>query len=222
MKAQLKMMGISYDWGREISTCDPEYIKQQQKLFIKFFKANLLYKKEAWANWDPVENTVLANEQVIDGKGWRSGAKVERKLLNQWFLNITKFSNDLLSDLDLLDKWPENVKIMQRNWIGKSVGADIQFEIVNNEKIKIRDKNITVYTTRPDTIYGASFLALAPDHKLSKLLSDSNHAIKKFIKDWEKTFSNEESIDKGPKEGVFTNLFVIKSYYEKKNTNLYC
>ena len=133
MKEQLKMMGISYDWDREISTCDPEYIKQQQKLFIKFFNANLLYKKEAWANWDPVENTVLANEQVIDGKGWRSGAKVERRLLNQWFLNITKFSNELLADLDLLDNWPENVKVMQKNWIGKSVGAEIKFEIIDEK-----------------------------------------------------------------------------------------
>ena len=220
MKEQLKMMGISYDWEREISTCDPEYIKQQQKLFIKFFKANLLYKKEAWANWDPVENTVLANEQVIDGKGWRSGVKVERKLLNQWFLNITKFSDELLSDLDLLENWPENVKIMQKNWIGKSIGAEIQFEIIDKNKLGLVKKNLNVYTTRPDTIYGASFLAIAPDHELSKILSKSNSNIKNFILEWEKTFSNEEMIEKGPKEGVFTNLYV-KHPITKKELPIY-
>ncbi len=220
MKEQLKMMGISYDWEREISTCDPEYIKQQQKLFIKFFKANLLYKKEAWANWDPVENTVLANEQVIDGKGWRSGVKVERKLLNQWFLNITKFSDELLSDLDLLENWPENVKIMQKNWIGKSVGAEIQFEIIDKKKLGLVKKNLNVYTTRPDTIYGASFLAIAPDHELSKILSKSNSNIEGFILEWEKTFSNEEMIEKGPKEGVFTNLYV-KHPITKKELPIY-
>ena len=127
MKEQLKSMGISYDWSKEISTCDPEYIKQQQKIFIKFFKAKLLYKKEAWANWDPVENTVLANEQVIDGKGWRSGVKIERKLLNQWFLSITKFSDELLQDLHLLKNWPENVKTMQKNWIGSLLERRLVF-----------------------------------------------------------------------------------------------
>jgi len=215
MKEQLKSMGISYDWDKEISTCDPEYVKQQQKLFIKFFKANLLYKKEAWANWDPVENTVLANEQVIDGKGWRSGAKVERKLLNQWFLNITKFANELVSDLDSLHSWPENVKIMQKNWVGKSFGAEIKFEIFNND-LAINEKIIKVYTTRPDTIFGASFLAIAPDHKISKLLSHSNNKIKNFVAEWEKTFSNEEMIDKGPKEGILTDLFVINPITKTK------
>ena len=221
MKQQLKMMGISYDWDREISTCDAEYIKQQQKLFIKFFNANLLYKKEAWANWDPVEKTVLANEQVIDGKGWRSGVKVERRLLNQWFLNITKFSNELLTDLNLLDKWPENVKVMQKNWIGKSVGAEIQFKIINKKNTVEKEKKvINVYTTRPDTLYGASFLAIAPDHELSKLLSKSDSNIKRFIEEWEQTFSNEEMIDKGPKEGIFTNL-LAKHPITKKELPIY-
>ena len=171
MKDQLKSMGISYDWNKEISTCDPEYIKQQQKLFIKFFKAGLLYKKEAWANWDPVENTVLANEQVIDGKGWRSGVKIERKLLNQWFLSITKFSDDLIQDLETLKNWPENVKTMQKNWIGKSTGAEIDFYLTKECKLDDYKESILIYTTRPDTIYGATFLALAPDHQLASILS---------------------------------------------------
>ena len=216
MKEQLKSMGISYDWSKEISTCDPEYIKQQQKIFIKFFKAKLLYKKEAWANWDPVENTVLANEQVIDGKGWRSGVKIERKLLNQWFLSITKFSDELLQDLHLLKNWPENVKTMQKNWIGKSSGAEISFfleEKCNN--IEGFKGPLVVFTTRPDTIYGASFLALAPDHQLSTILSKTSKDIKKFITKWEETFSNEETLEKSPKEGIFTGLFVVHPFTKK-------
>ena len=216
MKSQLKSMGISYDWEKEISTCDPRYIKQQQKLFIKFFNAKLLYKKEAWANWDPVENTVLANEQVIDGKGWRSGVNIERKLLSQWFLSITNFSNELLADLDKLKNWPENVKTMQKNWIGKSVGAEINFQIINKNKIEKFKNSILVYTTRPDTIFGASFLALAPDHELSIILSKSNNNVKEFIKKWEATFSNEETLEKAPKEGVFTNLFVKHPFNNQK------
>ncbi len=216
MKEQLKLMGISYDWDKEISTCDEEYIKQQQKLFIKFFNANLLYKKKAWANWDPVENTVLANEQVIDGKGWRSGAKVERKLLNQWFLSITKFSEELLADLDTLNNWPENVKIMQKNWIGKSVGAEINFCILDNNIVDIYQPNINVFTTRPDTLFGATFLAIAPDHYLSELLSKNNNQIKDFIDKWKRTFSNEEMLEKGPKEGIFTNVYVKHPFTNKK------
>ena len=207
MKDQLKSMGISYDWNKEISTCDPEYIKQQQKLFIKFFKAGLLYKKEAWANWDPVENTVLANEQVIDGKGWRSGVKIERKLLNQWFLSITKFSDDLIQDLETLKNWPDNVKTMQKNWIGKSTGAEIDFYLTKECKLDEYKESILIYTTRPDTIYGATFLALAPDHQLTLILSKENKNIKNFIKKWEATFSNEETLEKAPKEGIFTNLY---------------
>ena len=220
MKSQLKSMGISYDWDKEISTCDPRYIKQQQKLFIKFFNAKLLYKKEAWANWDPVENTVLANEQVIDGKGWRSGVNIERKLLSQWFLSITNFSNELLADLDKLKNWPENVKTMQKNWIGKSVGSEINFQIIDKNKIENFKNSILVYTTRPDTIFGASFLALAPDHELSNILSKSNNNVKEFIKKWEATFSNEETIEKAPKEGVFTNLFV-KHPFNNQNIPIY-
>ena len=156
MRKQLQSMGISYDWEKELSTCDEDYIKHQQMLFIKLFKANLVYKKKSWANWDPVEKSVLANEQVIDGKGWRSGALVERKQLDQWFLAITKFAEPLLKSLNNLDEWPEKVKIMQKNWIGKSVGAQLTFKIKLNE-IKTSIDNIEVFTTRPDTIFGPHF-----------------------------------------------------------------
>ena len=215
MKDQLKLMGISYDWEKEISTCDPEYIKHQQKVFIKLFNAGLLYKKKAWANWDPVENTVLANEQVIEGKGWRSGAKVERKLLNQWFLYITKFANALLSDLDSLNNWPDNVKTMQKNWIGKSFGVEINFEILHPEGNK-KNKNILAFTTRPDTIFGATFLAIAPDHELSVSLSKKNKDVVEFIKKWETSFATEEMLDKAPKEGLFTNLYVKHPFTKKR------
>ena len=186
MKEQLKSMGISYDWDREISTCSESYIKQQQKIFIKLFNAKLAYKKESWANWDPVEKTVLANEQVIDGKGWRSGALVEKKLLSQWFLAITKFAEPLLKNLEELAEWPENVKVMQKNWIGKSTGANIKFYINKNDFIEDDFNSIDVFTTRPDTIFGASFIALAPDHKLSTQLSKNSKTIKIFISEWKK------------------------------------
>ena len=214
MKTQLKSMGISYDWNREISTCSSDYIKQQQKIFIKLFNAKLVYKKESWANWDPVEGSVLANEQVIDGKGWRSGANVEKKLLNQWFLAITKFAKPLLDNLDNLNEWPENVKIMQKNWIGKSVGAQLSFNIKKNNLV--HDYNdIEVFTTRPDTLFGASFIALAPDHSLSIKLSKKSEEIAAFIKDWRSSFVNEEDLDKAPKNGIFTNLYVLHPFQNK-------
>ena len=176
MKNQLLKMGLSLDWEREIATCHPQYYKHEQKFFIDLFKAGLAYKKEAEVNWDPVDQTVLANEQVIDGKGWRSGAVVEKKKLSQWFLKISKYSDELLESLERLDKWPDKVKVMQSNWIGKSIGSEIDF--------KIADKNIsiTVFTTRPDTIFGATFLALSPDHDLSKKISKTDSVLKKFIK----------------------------------------
>ena len=161
MKKQLQSLGLSIDWDLEISTCDEEYYKHQQELFIDFYEKGLILKKETYVNWDPVDKTVLANEQVIDGKGWRSNAVVERKKLSQWFFNISKFSNELLEDLKLLDEWPEKVKLMQKNWIGKSIGCEIDFEIEENNKIKI-------FTTRPDTIFGATFLALSVDHPMCK------------------------------------------------------
>ncbi len=213
MKTQLKSMGISYDWNREISTCQPEYIKEQQKLFIKLFNANLIYKKKSWANWDPVEGSVLANEQVIDGKGWRSGAPVEKKLLNQWFLAITKFARPLLDNLSDLKEWPENVKIMQKNWIGRSIGAKLSLNIKTNTIVNLN--KIEVFTTRPDTIFGASFVAIAPDHELSKQLAIKSREINNFIKEWEKSFLSEEDLDKAPKNGLFTKLYVSHPFVDK-------
>ncbi len=214
MKTQLKSMGISYDWQKEISTCEPSYIKEQQKIFIKLFNANLIYKKKSWANWDPIEKSVLANEQVIDGKGWRSGATVEKKLLNQWFLSITKFAKPLLENLEDLEEWPENVKVMQKNWIGKSIGAKLSLEIKSNNIVD-NIKKIEIFTTRPDTIFGASFVAIAPDHYLSEELAKRSTDINNFIKEWKKSFISEEELDKAPKNGFFTDLYVIHPFLNK-------
>ncbi len=202
MKDQLLKMGLSLDWNREIATCHPEYYKHEQKFFIDMFNAGLAYKKEADVNWDPVDKTVLANEQVIDGKGWRSGAVVEKKKLSQWFLKISKYSDELLEELDNLDNWPKKVKIMQSNWIGKSVGAEIDFEISKNEH------PITVFTTRPDTIFGATFLALSSEHQLATKISKSNIDLQKFIKDCENI--NPEKIKKGFNTGLSANHPFIK------------
>ena len=158
MKTQLKKMGLSYDWERELSTCEPEYYKHEQKMFLDFYKNNIAYRKETWVNWDPVEQTVLANEQVIDGKGWRSGAEIEKRKMKGWFLRITNFADDLLKEIENLTEWPEKVKTMQKNWIGKSSGCKINFNI--NE---LKDV-ITVFSTRPDTLFGASFIAVSPKH----------------------------------------------------------
>ena len=164
MKDQLKQLGLSIDWDREIATSSEDYYKHQQKFFLELFDKGLVYRKENYVNWDPIDLTVLANEQVIDGKGWRSGAKVERKKLNQWFFKISKFSNELLNGLEKLDEWPNKVKIMQKNWIGKSLGCEVDFTIEGNLPIK----NLKCFTTRPDTLFGFSFLAVSVDHPLSK------------------------------------------------------
>ena len=170
MKRQLKLMGLSIDWDLEISTCDENYYKQQQEIFIDFYNKGLIKRRENYVNWDPIEQTVLANEQVVDGKGWRSGAVVERKKLSQWFFDITRFSDELLDGLDQLKNWPEKVKIMQKNWIGKSTGCEINFNIFNEKK------NIKVFTTRPDTIFGASFLAVSVDHPICvKFLEEAKY-----------------------------------------------
>ena len=202
MKEQLLKMGLSLDWEREIATCHPEYYKHEQKFFIDMFKAGIAYKKEAEVNWDPVDKTVLANEQVIDGRGWRSGAVVEKKKLSQWFLKISKYSDELLKDLDNLDSWPNKVKVMQSNWIGKSIGAEIDFKVSeNNSKIKI-------FTTRPDTIYGATFLALSSEHELAVKISKNNVDFKKFLKECESL--NPEKIKKGFNTGLFAEHPLIK------------
>jgi len=204
MKSQLKMLGLSIDWDREISTCSPEYFKHQQKIFLDLYDKGLVYRKESYVNWDPVDKTVLANEQVIDGKGWRSGAIVERKKLNQWFFKISHFSEELLSSLEILNNWPDKVKTMQKNWIGKSYGCEIDFKIEGSENIK----SIKCYTTRPDTLFGFSFLALSVDHPLSKYYED-NKDFQKFKKECSKTGTTEESIAQATKIGFNTELTAI-------------
>ena len=204
MKNQLKQLGLSIDWDREISTCTPEYYKHQQKLFLNLYDKGLVYRKESYVNWDPIDKTVLANEQVLDGKGWRSGAIVERKKLNQWFFKISHFSQELLKDLDELNHWPDKVKTMQKNWIGKSYGCEIDFKIEGSDLIK----SIKCYTTRPDTLFGFSFLALSVDHPLSKLYEEDPEFIK-FKKNCSKTGTTEESIAQAEKIGFKTNLLAI-------------
>ncbi len=204
MKNQLQQLGLSIDWGREISTCSPDYYKQQQKLFLDFYKKGLVYRKESYVNWDPVDETVLANEQVIDGKGWRSGVLVERKKLNQWFFKISHFSEELLNDLSYLNEWPEKVKIMQKNWIGKSYGCEIDFAIEGSKEIN----SIKCYTTRPDTLFGFSFLALSVDHPISKHY-ENDKKFQDFKKECSKTGTTEESIANASKIGFKTNLSAI-------------
>tara|TARA_B100001057_G_scaffold390473_1_gene398426 strand:+ start:75 stop:2615 length:2541 start_codon:yes stop_codon:yes gene_type:complete len=201
MKSQLKMLGLSIDWDREISTCSPEYYKHQQKIFLDLYDKGLVYRKESYVNWDPVDKTVLANEQVIDGKGWRSGATVERKKLNQWFFKISHFSEDLLTELDKLESWPNKVKTMQKNWIGKSFGCEIDFKIEGSKNVK----SIKCYTTRPDTLFGFSFLALSVDHPLSKYY-EKNEEFISFKKKCSKTGTTEESIAQATKIGFKTEL----------------
>ena len=200
MKSQLKMLGLSIDWDLEISTCDASYYKHQQELFIDFYNQGLVSRKETYVNWDPVEKTVLANEQVINGRGWRSNAVVERKKLSQWFFNITKFSNELLEGLDSLKGWPEKVKLMQKNWIGKSIGCELDFEIEGFEK-KLR-----IFTTRPDTIFGASFIAVSIDHEICKNLKE-NSDFKKFKEECSKVGTTEEALANAEKLGFNTNIF---------------
>ena len=202
MKNQLKKLGLSLDWDREISTCDKDYYKHQQIFFLELLEKGLVYRKENYVNWDPVDETVLANEQVIDGKGWRSGATVERKKLNQWFFNISKFSQNLLDGLEKLDSWPNKVKTMQKNWIGKSFGCEIEFEIEGDLPVK----NIKCFTTRPDTLFGFSFLALSVDHEVSKFYNKDEKFLK-FREECSKTGTTEEAIAVGDKIGFKTNLF---------------
>ena len=201
MKSQLKKLGLSIDWDREISTCTPEYYKHQQAFFLELLEKKLVYRKENYVNWDPVDETVLANEQVIDGKGWRSGAVVERKKLSQWFFNISKFSQELLDGLDNLNSWPNKVKVMQKNWIGKSFGSEINFKIEGDLPVN----NIKCFTTRPDTLFGFSFLALSIDHEISKYFSDNKDFLR-FKEECSKTGTTEEAVAVAEKIGFKTNL----------------
>jgi len=204
MKKQLKLLGLSLDWDREISTCEPDYYKHQQEFFLELFEKDLVYKKDTYVNWDPAEQTVLANEQVINGKGWRSGVDVERKKLSQWFFNIKKFSQNLLDELEKLKNWPEKVKLMQKNWIGKSYGCEIDFKI--NKKNKFN--KIKVFTTRPDTIFGASFIALSVDHPVAKNFEKNNDFIS-FKSECSKMGTTEEALANAEKIGFNTNLFAL-------------
>ena len=216
MKNQLKKLGLSIDWDREISTCSPDYYQHQQKFFLDLYDKGLVYRKENYVNWDPVDQTVLANEQVIDGKGWRSGATVERKKLNQWFFNISKFSENLLEGLSQLDEWPNKVKIMQKNWIGKSFGCEVEFKIQGNSDVK----NITCFTTRPDTLFGFSFLALSVDHPVSRLYENNKEFIE-FKNKCSKTGTTEESIAQAEKIGFKTDLMAINPLNEKQKVPVY-
>ncbi len=187
MKKQLQKLNLDLDWDREIATCNENYYRYQQELFIDLFNAGLAYKKDALVNWDPVDQTVLANEQVIDGKGWRTGAKVEKKILSQWFFKITNYAEELLTDLDKLELWPEKVKTMQKNWIGKSTGAEIKFEISNNMGF------LNIFTTRPDTIYGATFIAVSINHKIvSEFLNEKS--IKKIKEEFDQVGDDKDKI----------------------------
>jgi leucyl-tRNA synthetase len=199
MRTQLKMMGLSLDWAREFATCDVAYYHQQQKLFLDFYKAGFVYRSEADVNWDPVDMTVLANEQVIDGRGWRSGAVVERRKLSQWFFRITQFADELLQGLDTLDRWPEKVRLMQKNWIGKSEGLRFQFTLSNDEKLD-------VFTTRPDTLFGASFVALSPEHPLALELAKKDEKLAAFIAECRHVGTAEADIEKAEKRGHDTGL----------------
>ncbi|MDX1695135.1 MAG: leucine--tRNA ligase, partial [Ketobacteraceae bacterium] len=199
MKGQLKRLGFGYDWSRELATCDPEYYRWEQWFFTRLYEKGLVYKKMATVNWDPVDQTVLANEQVIDGKGWRSGAPVERKEIPQWFIKITDYAEELLNDLDELDDWPEQVKTMQRNWIGRSEGVTLTFAIDGEEPLE-------VYTTRPDTLMGVSYVAVAAQHPLARKAAASDPAVADFVKECNHTKTAEADMATMEKKGIFTNL----------------
>ncbi len=196
MREQLKLLGLAIDWSREIATCDADYYKHQQAIFLAFWKKGLVYRKKQKVNWDPVDNTVLANEQVVDGKGWRSGAPVETRELEQWMFRVTAYADDLLDAIGKLDKWPDKVRLMQANWIGKSQGARFHFDVVGD------DRKIDVFTTRPDTLFGASFVALAPDHPLTKEIAAQKPEVAKFIEDCAHLGTSEADIEQAEKSGV--------------------
>jgi len=210
MRSQLKRMGFAYDWKREFATSDPEYYKWEQWFFLEILDKGLAYQDEAEVNWDPIEETVLANEQVVDGKGWRSGASIERKKLKQWFLKITNFAEELLEDTDSLIGWPEQVKTMQKNWIGKSEGMQFTFNLENEIE------PISVFTTRPDTVMGVTFLAIATDHPLVSKLEKENKEIKKFTSNLNQSKLSEADLAKQEKLGIDTGLSATHPFSKDK------
>ncbi len=230
MRAQLKMIGLSYDWSRELATCLPEYYKHEQEFFLKFLKYGLAYRKEAEVNWDPVDNTVLANEQVIDGRGWRSGALVERRKLSQWFLRISDFAEDLLAGLDSLQEWPEKVRLMQERWIGKSQGALLRLKLAgavetnietNNEITNKITNELEIYTTRPETIFGMSFCAIAPNHPLAARLAENNSQLAAFIAECNKSGVSEAAIETAEKKGFDSGIKVKHPFDDNRQVPLY-
>jgi len=215
MRDQLKSMGLSYDWSREVATCEPDYYRHEQKMFLDFLKQGLVYRKESWVNWDPVENTVLANEQVIDGKGWRSGVAVEKRLLAQWFLKITAYAQDLLDELDRLERWPERVRLMQENWIGRSEGLRLTFALEG------RDQGVEIFTTRPDTLFGASFLAIAANHPLAQELAKNDAKLAAFVAECNRMGTSEEAIETAEKKGFDTGLKAIHPFIAGRTVPVY-
>jgi leucyl-tRNA synthetase len=215
MRAQLERMGFGYDWSREIATCHPDYYRHQQKMFLDFLAAGLAYRKESWVNWDPVENTVLANEQVIDGRGWRSDAIVEKRLLAQWALRVTAFTDELLEAIGSLDRWPERVRLMQENWIGRSEGARAFFAIAG------RDERIEVFTTRQDTLFGASFLALSPNHPFALRLAEDDADLATFIAECNRMGTSEAVIETAEKRGYPTGLEAVHPFDETRRVPIY-
>ena len=215
MRRQLKMMGLSIDWSREIATCDPNYYQHEQQMFLEYLEAGLIERREGWVNWDPVDQTVLANEQVIDGKGWRSGAAVEKRLLSQWYFKITDYAQELLDALEGLDRWPEKVRLMQANWIGRSEGLRISF------KIEGQENRLEVYTTRPDTIFGASFCAISPEHPLAAELAARDNELTSFIEMCGQQGTSEAVIEQAEKIGYDTGLRVRHPFITGKTMPVY-
>ncbi|NWG24117.1 MAG: leucine--tRNA ligase [Pseudorhodoplanes sp.] len=211
MRAQLKSMGLSLDWSREIATCDPSYYKHQQRMFLDFLKAGLVERKQSKVNWDPVDQTVLANEQVIDGRGWRSGALVEQRELTQWFFKISDFAEDLLDAIDTLERWPDKVRLMQRNWIGRSEGLLVRFAL-DPRTVPNGESELEIFTTRPDTLFGAKFMALSPDHPLAAAAAAKNPALAAFIAECKRQGTAQEIIDKAEKQGFDTGIRAIHPF----------
>ena len=210
MRQQLKRLGFSYDWSKEMATCHPDYYRWEQWFFLQLYRQGLVYRKQAVVNWDPVDQTVLANEQVIDGRGWRSGALVERKEIPQWFIRITDYAEELLQDLDQLEHWPEQVKTMQANWIGKSQGVEVIFRIADYKKPDCKKQDaLVVFTTRPDTLFGVTYLAIAPEHKLALDAAQSNPAIAAFLEQCKHHASNEAEIARMDKQGIATGYYAL-------------